>query len=78
MSTHASGSPTFDFTANGHFNPFSVYAEFLHCQAFEDTGFVLIKVKPFNSNNDVLTAALQIHYLKARHASYSQIENKMD
>ncbi|MBP9083208.1 MAG: ferritin-like domain-containing protein [Bacteroidia bacterium] len=65
-------SPTFDFTANGAFNPFSVYAEFLAlAQAFEDTGVRAYKGQAGNliSNNDVLTAALQIHSVEARHAS---------
>ena len=65
-------SPGFDFTAKGAFNPFSVYAEFLALsQAFEDTGVRAYKGQAGNliSNNDVLTAALQIHSVEARHAS---------
>ena len=65
-------SPTFDFTAMGAFNPFNVYADFLAlAQAFEDTGVRAYKGQAGNliSNNDVLTAALQIHSVEARHAS---------
>lgn len=41
-------------------------------QAFEDTGVRAYKGQAGNlmSNNDVLTAALQIHSVEARHASY--------
>lgn len=65
-------SPTFDFTAGGMFNPFYVYGDFLALsQAFEDTGVRAYKGQAGNliSNNDVLTAALQIHSVEARHAS---------
>lgn len=64
--------PNFDFTAGGSFNPFTVYADFLALsQAFEDTGVRAYKGQAGNlmSNNDVLTAALQIHSVEARHAS---------
>lgn len=64
--------PTFDFTAKGAFDPFKVYAQFLALsQAFEDTGVRAYKGQAGNliSNNDVLTAALQIHSVEARHAS---------
>jgi hypothetical protein len=63
--------PIFDFTAGGNFNPFVVYADFLALsQAFEDTGVRAYKGQAGNlmSNNDVLTAALQIHSVEARHA----------
>ena len=65
-------SPKFDFTAKGAFNPFKVYAEFLALsQGFEDTGVRAYKGQAGNliSNHDVLTAALQIHSVEARHAS---------
>ena len=41
-------------------------------QAFEDTGVRAYKGQAGNliSNNDVLTAALQIHSVEARHAAY--------
>lgn len=64
--------PTFDFTASGQFAPFVVYAQFLALsQAFEDTGVRAYKGKAGNlmGNNDVLTAALQIHSVEARHAA---------
>lgn len=64
--------PTFDFTAGGQFQPFVVYAQFLALsQAFEDTGVRAYKGQAGNlmSNNDVLTAALQIHSAEARHAA---------
>lgn len=64
--------PTFDFTAGGTFNPFNVYEEFLALsQAFEDTGVRAYKGQAGNllGSPDVLTAALQIHSVEARHAS---------
>lgn len=72
LSGTAVAKPTFDFTAGGAFNPFSVYSDFLALsQAFEDTGVRAYKGQAGNliSNNDVLTAALQIHSVEARHAS---------
>lgn len=71
--------PTFDFSAgngsgNGPFkNVFTDYALFLAvAQAFEDTGVRAYKGQAGNliSNNDVLTAALNIHSVEARHASH--------
>ncbi len=64
--------PTFDFTANGAFTPFTVYAQFLAlAQAFEDTGVRAYKGQAGNlmGNDAVLTAALQIHSVEARHAA---------
>ena len=64
--------PTFDFTARGSFTPFVVYDQFLALsQAFEDTGVRAYKGQAGNliSNNDILTVALQIHSVEARHAS---------
>lgn len=64
--------PTFDFTANGNFMPFSDYQQFLAvAQAFEDTGVRAYKGQAGNvmSNKAVLQAALQIHSVEARHAS---------
>ena len=81
--TAAGGSPvakpTFDFTAgngsgNGPFKDvFTNYQTFLAvAQAFEDTGVRAYKGQAGNlmSNNDVLTAALNIHSVEARHASH--------
>ncbi len=64
--------PHFDFTAGGAFNPFGDYQQFLAlAQAFEDTGVRAYKGQAGNliSNGDLLTAALQIHSVEARHAS---------
>ncbi len=65
--------PVFDFTAGGAFpTGFSDYAVFLTlAQAFEDTGVRAYKGQAGNlqAADDVLTAALQIHSVEARHAS---------
>ncbi|WP_116105621.1 ferritin-like domain-containing protein [Lewinella sp. IMCC34191] len=65
--------PTFDFTAGGTFpNIFSDAPTFMAvAQAFEDTGVRAYKGQAGNlmGNGDVLTAALQIHSVEARHAS---------
>lgn len=66
---------TFDFTAKGAFpNPFlpTNYATFQAiAQAFEDTGVRAYKGQAGNlqSNPTVLTAALRIHSVEARHAA---------
>ncbi|MEO8583379.1 MAG: ferritin-like domain-containing protein [Flavitalea sp.] len=66
--------PTFDFTAGGNFNTvFSSYDTFLAVsQAFEDTGVRAYKGQAgvLMTNNDVLTVALNIHSVEARHASH--------
>lgn len=66
-------SPEFDFTAGGTFaDVFSNEATFLAlAQAFEDTGVRAYKGQAGNlmGSGDVLTAALQIHSVEARHAS---------
>jgi hypothetical protein len=68
--------PAFDFTAGGAFSDvFSNYALFLAvAQTFEDTGVRAYKGQaaepPLMANNDVLTAALNIHSVEARHASH--------
>ena len=64
--------PTFDFTVGGAFDPFNNYDQFLMlAQAFEDTGVRAYKGQAGNliSKPDLLTAALQIHSVEARHAS---------
>lgn len=69
--------PIFDFTGgggngNGPFDPFNDYPTFLAlAQAFEDTGVRAYKGQAANliSTPDLLTAALQIHSVEARHAS---------
>ena len=69
----AIAKPTFDFTGGGQFaDVFTNYQTFLALsQAFEDTGVRAYKGQAANliSNNEVLTAALQIHSVEARHAA---------
>lgn len=66
--------PTFDFTAGGTFpTVFTNYQTFLALsQTFEDTGVRAYKGQAGGliTNNDVLSAALQIHSVEARHASH--------
>lgn len=72
LGTAPVAKPTFDFTAGGNFDPMNDYQQFLIlAQAFEDTGVRAYKGQAGNvmSNKDVLTAALQIHSVEARHAS---------
>lgn len=61
----------FDFTAGGSFAPFDDYPTFLLLsQAFEDTGVRAYKGQASKlTGNDLLTAALQIHSVEARHAA---------
>lgn len=65
--------PEFDFTAGGTFpNIFSDAPTFMAvAQAFEDTGVRAYKGQAGNllGSGDVLTAALQIHSVEARHAA---------
>ena len=65
--------PTFDFTAGGTFSDvFTNQATFLAvAQAFEDTGVRAYKGQAGNLMGapDVLTAALAIHSVEARHAA---------
>lgn len=65
--------PTLDFSAGGAFKDWNTNpATFLALsQAFEDTGVRAYKGQAANlvSSNAVLTAALQIHSVEARHAS---------
>lgn len=68
--------PAFDFTAGGTFDPFESYSTFLTLsQGFEDTGVRAYKGQAPNlysedgSTNALLTAALQIHSVEARHAA---------
>jgi Ferritin-like domain len=72
LAADAPAKPTFDFTVGGAFDPFNDYPTFLALsQAFEDTGVRAYKGQAGNlmSNGDLLTAALQIHSVEARHAS---------
>ncbi|WDF70027.1 ferritin-like domain-containing protein [Sphingobacterium oryzagri] len=70
----AVAKPEFDFTAGGTFaDVFSNYDTFLAlAQAFEDTGVRAYKGQAgiLKGNQVVLTAALQIHSVEARHASH--------
>jgi len=65
---------SFDFTGHGAFpTVFTDYNVFLAVSnAFEDTGVRAYKGQATGlmSNNDVLTAALQIHSVEARHAAH--------
>ncbi len=84
--TAAGGTPvtltaaSFDFTARGNFNTvFTNYDLFLAvAQTFEDTGVRAYKGQAANlmSNNDVLTAALNIHSVEARHAAHIRYMRK--
>lgn len=76
--TGAGGSPvtaqTYDFTAGGHFSTvFSNYDTFLAVsQTFEDTGVRAYKGRAGEllGTGDILQAALNIHSVEARHASF--------
>ena len=65
--------PEFDFTAKGAFGDvFSNYKTFLALsQAFEDTGVRAYKGQAGNlkGSDEILTTALQIHSVEARHAA---------
>lgn len=80
LGSNVVAEPTFDFTVGGMFDPFNAtgigntaaYAQFLAlAQAFEDTGVRAYKGQAGNliTTPDLLTAALQIHSVEARHAS---------
>ena len=81
--------PTFDFTAGngsgaGPFaGVFTNYSLFLAvAQTFEDTGVRAYKGQAYEpalmANNDVLTAALNIHSVEARHAAKVRMIRKAD
>ena len=64
--------PDFDFTAGGMFQPFEDYKTFLLLsQAFEDTGQRAYRgqAAALAGTPEVLTAALKIHSVEARHAA---------
>ncbi len=73
LGSHAVKKPEFDFTAKGAFKDvFSNYKTFLALsQAFEDTGVRAYKGQAgiLMGNDDILTVALQIHSVEARHAA---------
>lgn len=73
MGTAVPASPNFDFTAKGTFsNVFTDYDTFLAvAQTFEDTGVRAYKGRAAElvKQGDLLTAALNIHSVEARHAA---------
>ncbi len=72
LADKAGEAPQLDFTAGGKFAPFEDYAQFLLLsQAFEDTGQRAYRGQAPNLAvaPDVLTAALTIHSVEARHAA---------
>lgn len=73
LGSKAVAKPTFDFTAGGAFGDvFRNYQTFLAVsQAFEDTGVRAYKGQAGNlkDNAKILTTALQIHSVEARHAA---------
>lgn len=65
-------SPEFDFTAGGTLDTFTNYQTFMAlAQGFEDTGVRAYKGQAgaLANDNTLLTYALQIHSIEARHAS---------
>lgn len=74
LSSTPVSEPTFDFTAKGTFpDVFTNYATFLAvAQAFEDTGVRAYKgrAKEIVKGGDLLTTALNIHSVEARHAAH--------
>ena len=72
LGASAVAKPTFDFTAAGTFDPFGSYPIFQALsQGFEDTGVRAYKgqAPALMSDNTILTTALRIHSVEARHAS---------
>jgi len=76
LGTNAIADPTaaaFDYTAGGKLTPFANAANFLGtAQAFVDTGVRAYKggAVSLMANKDILTAALNIHSVEARHSSH--------
>jgi rubrerythrin len=72
LGANAVAKPTFDFTAGGTFNTFNDYPTFQALsQGFEDTGVRAYKgqATALMADNTILTTALRIHSVEARHAS---------
>ncbi len=72
LGASAVAKPTFDFTAGGTLDPFNDYPTFqVLSQGFEDTGVRAYKgqAAALMSDNLILTTALRIHSVEARHAS---------
>ena len=76
LTTSAIADPTaasYDYTAGGNLTPFASAAMFLGTsQGFVDTGVRAYKGGAVNlmGNKDILTAALNIHSVEARHSSH--------
>lgn len=72
LGSKAVSMPTFDFTAGGMFGDVFTNAQTFAAlaQAFEDTGVRAYKGQAANlmGNKSVLTTALQVHSVEARHA----------
>jgi hypothetical protein len=72
LGANAVAKSTFDFTAGGTFDPFNDYPTFQALsQGFEDTGVRAYKgqAPALMADNTILTTALRIHSVEARHAS---------
>ncbi|HUP02330.1 MAG TPA: ferritin-like domain-containing protein [Gemmatimonadota bacterium] len=72
LGSAAVDQPEFDFTAGGMFDPFNDYPTFrLLSQAFEDTGVRAYKgqAPALMGSDTVLSQALSIHSVEARHAA---------
>lgn len=72
LGASAVAKPTFDFTAGGTLDPFNSYPTFqVLSQGFEDAGVRAYKgqAAALISDNFILTTALRIHSVEARHAS---------
>jgi len=79
LGAKAVAKPGFDFTAGGAFAPFEDYAQFtLLSQGFEDTGVRAYKgqVGKLVGSPEILTAAITIHSVEARHAAIVRRLNK--
>ena len=73
LGDQAGEAPKLDFTAGGMFKPFESYDQFLLLsQAFEDTGQRAYRGQAPNlvASPEVLTQALTIHSVEARHAAH--------
>lgn len=80
LGSQAIKKPKFDFTAGGMFTPFKDYSQFkLLSQAFEDTGVRAYKgqAPKLLDAPDILTVALTIHSVEARHAAVVRLLNKL-
>lgn len=81
--TDAFPDPTvaaFDYTAGGKLMPFSTAAMFYGtAQSFVDTGVRAYKggAPKLMANKDILTAALNIHSVEARHSSHIRMVRRM-